>query len=82
MELLRAYGVELRGRRAVVLGRSAIVGTPMALLLLRADASVQACAHPVECKARRNMRRPPPPFLLFPLRASLPYFLGTCGAVV
>lgn len=40
MELLRRNGVELRGRRAVVVGRSDIVGKPMALLLLHADATV------------------------------------------
>jgi methylenetetrahydrofolate dehydrogenase (NADP+)/methenyltetrahydrofolate cyclohydrolase len=40
MELLRRSGVALSGRRAVVLGRSDIVGKPMALLLLHADATV------------------------------------------
>ena len=40
MELLVRNGVELRGRRAVVVGRSDIVGKPMALLLLHADATV------------------------------------------
>jgi methylenetetrahydrofolate dehydrogenase (NADP+)/methenyltetrahydrofolate cyclohydrolase len=43
MELLRREGVELRGRHAVVLGRSDIVGKPMALLLLHADATVSVC---------------------------------------
>ena len=43
LELLRRSGVELRGRRAVVLGRSDIVGKPMALLLLHADATVTIC---------------------------------------
>lgn len=40
MELLRRSGVELRGRRAVVVGRSDIVGKPIAMLLLHADATV------------------------------------------
>jgi 5,10-methylene-tetrahydrofolate dehydrogenase/methenyl tetrahydrofolate cyclohydrolase len=40
MELLRRSGVELSGKRAVVVGRSNIVGTPAALLLQRADATV------------------------------------------
>lgn len=40
MELLRREGVPLAGRRAVVVGRSDIVGKPMALLLLHADATV------------------------------------------
>jgi len=40
MRLLAASGVALRGARAVVLGRSAIVGKPVAALLLAADATV------------------------------------------
>jgi methylenetetrahydrofolate dehydrogenase (NADP+)/methenyltetrahydrofolate cyclohydrolase len=43
MELLRRYGVELRGKRAAVVGRSAIVGRPMAQLLTLADATVTVC---------------------------------------
>jgi methylenetetrahydrofolate dehydrogenase (NADP+)/methenyltetrahydrofolate cyclohydrolase len=40
MKLLLAEGVPLSGARAVVLGRSSIVGRPMASLLLAADATV------------------------------------------
>ncbi len=40
MAMLRHYGVEVAGARAVVLGRSNIVGMPMALLLTKADATV------------------------------------------
>jgi methylenetetrahydrofolate dehydrogenase (NADP+) / methenyltetrahydrofolate cyclohydrolase len=40
MELLRRHGVALAGRRAVVVGRSNIVGKPMALLLLAQHATV------------------------------------------
>jgi methylenetetrahydrofolate dehydrogenase (NADP+)/methenyltetrahydrofolate cyclohydrolase len=40
MHLLREAGVNLRGARAVVLGRSQIVGRPMAQLLLDADCTV------------------------------------------
>jgi methylenetetrahydrofolate dehydrogenase (NADP+) / methenyltetrahydrofolate cyclohydrolase len=40
MEILRSGGVELSGARAVVLGRSMVVGRPTALLLLAADATV------------------------------------------
>ncbi|MBP0443311.1 bifunctional methylenetetrahydrofolate dehydrogenase/methenyltetrahydrofolate cyclohydrolase FolD [Roseomonas sp. SSH11] len=40
MHLLAEAGVKLSGARAVVLGRSAIVGRPMAALLLAADATV------------------------------------------
>lgn len=43
MELLRRYGVGLRGKRAVVLGRSAIVGMPLAQLLQQHDATVTVC---------------------------------------
>ena len=40
MALLRSAGTELRGARATVLGRSAIVGRPMAAMLTAADATV------------------------------------------
>ncbi len=43
MELLRRYEVPLAGAHAVVLGRSAIVGKPMAGLLLRAHCTVTMC---------------------------------------
>jgi methylenetetrahydrofolate dehydrogenase (NADP+) / methenyltetrahydrofolate cyclohydrolase len=43
MELLAAYEVELEGARAVVIGRSNIVGKPMALLLLAGHATVTIC---------------------------------------
>ncbi|KAI8814643.1 formate--tetrahydrofolate ligase-domain-containing protein [Cladochytrium replicatum] len=43
MELLKRSGVELAGKNAVVLGRSNIVGMPVALLLQRADATVTIC---------------------------------------
>jgi methylenetetrahydrofolate dehydrogenase (NADP+) / methenyltetrahydrofolate cyclohydrolase len=43
MALLAEYGVELRGARAVVVGRSEIVGKPTALLLLAEHATVTIC---------------------------------------
>jgi methylenetetrahydrofolate dehydrogenase (NADP+)/methenyltetrahydrofolate cyclohydrolase len=43
MEMLRRSGIEVAGRRAVVLGRSDIVGKPMALLLMHAHATVTVC---------------------------------------
>jgi methylenetetrahydrofolate dehydrogenase (NADP+) / methenyltetrahydrofolate cyclohydrolase len=43
MELLRRYEVPVRGRRAVVIGRSNLVGRPLALLLVNADATVTVC---------------------------------------
>jgi methylenetetrahydrofolate dehydrogenase (NADP+) / methenyltetrahydrofolate cyclohydrolase len=43
IELLRRYRVPLEGARAVVVGRSNIVGKPMAALLLRENATVTVC---------------------------------------
>ncbi len=43
MDFLRAYEIPTRGARAVVVGRSDIVGKPMAMLLLHADATVTVC---------------------------------------
>jgi methylenetetrahydrofolate dehydrogenase (NADP+) / methenyltetrahydrofolate cyclohydrolase len=43
LQLLDFYGVELAGRRAVVVGRSAVVGKPLAQLLLARDATVTVC---------------------------------------
>ncbi|HEY7795259.1 MAG TPA: bifunctional 5,10-methylenetetrahydrofolate dehydrogenase/5,10-methenyltetrahydrofolate cyclohydrolase [Gaiellaceae bacterium] len=43
LELLDEYGVELQGANAVVLGRSDIVGKPVALLLLHRHATVTIC---------------------------------------
>ena len=43
MELLQAYRIPLEGRHAVVIGRSNIVGKPMAMLLLAQNATVTVC---------------------------------------
>lgn len=43
MRLIQETGISLAGKRAVVLGRSLIVGKPMALLLLAAHATVTVC---------------------------------------
>lgn len=43
MHMLANENIELRGKKAVVVGRSNIVGRPMALLLLNADATVTVC---------------------------------------
>lgn len=43
MELLRFYGVPLDGARVCVVGRSLVVGRPVALLLQAADATVTLC---------------------------------------
>lgn len=41
MELIKSTGIETAGKKAVVIGRSNIVGKPMAMLLLHADATVE-----------------------------------------
>ena len=43
IEILKRNGIEIRGKNAVVLGRSNIVGKPMAMLLLQNDATVTIC---------------------------------------
>jgi methylenetetrahydrofolate dehydrogenase (NADP+)/methenyltetrahydrofolate cyclohydrolase len=43
MKMLEAIGYELRGKNAVVIGRSNIVGKPMALMLLQKNATVTIC---------------------------------------
>ncbi|WP_028310360.1 bifunctional methylenetetrahydrofolate dehydrogenase/methenyltetrahydrofolate cyclohydrolase FolD [Derxia gummosa] len=43
MKMLESIGADLRGKHAVVIGRSATVGKPMALLLLAANATVTVC---------------------------------------
>jgi 5,10-methylene-tetrahydrofolate dehydrogenase/Methenyl tetrahydrofolate cyclohydrolase len=43
MEMLRRTGIEVAGKRCVVVGRSNIVGKPMAMLLLHANGTVTMC---------------------------------------
>jgi methylenetetrahydrofolate dehydrogenase (NADP+)/methenyltetrahydrofolate cyclohydrolase len=43
MELIASTGIDLKGKEAVVVGRSNIVGKPMALLLLAQHATVTIC---------------------------------------
>jgi methylenetetrahydrofolate dehydrogenase (NADP+)/methenyltetrahydrofolate cyclohydrolase len=43
IELLRRYDVPLAGRDAVIVGRSNVIGKPLALLLLRENATVTVC---------------------------------------
>jgi len=43
MTILQRNDVQLAGRRAVVVGRSAVIGRPVAMLLLGADATVVIC---------------------------------------
>jgi len=43
MQFFKEYNIPLKGKRAVVVGRSNTVGKPMAMLLLAADATVTVC---------------------------------------
>ncbi|HID90310.1 MAG TPA: bifunctional methylenetetrahydrofolate dehydrogenase/methenyltetrahydrofolate cyclohydrolase [Anaerolineae bacterium] len=43
IELLDRYGIEIEGKEAVVLGRSNIVGLPVAMLLLHRNATITIC---------------------------------------
>ncbi|MDR3349848.1 MAG: bifunctional 5,10-methylenetetrahydrofolate dehydrogenase/5,10-methenyltetrahydrofolate cyclohydrolase [Acidaminococcales bacterium] len=43
MEILRYAGIEPAGKRAVIIGRSALVGRPLAMLLLQQDATITIC---------------------------------------
>jgi len=43
MRILESYNIEMSGKHAVVVGRSPILGKPMSLMLLNADATVTIC---------------------------------------
>lgn len=43
MEVLKAYGIPISGKRAVIVGRSLVVGRPLAMLLLKENATVTVC---------------------------------------
>ena len=43
MEILKFYGIAVEGKRAAVIGRSQVVGRPLAMLLLRGNATVTIC---------------------------------------
>ena len=69
MRMLAEYDIETKGARAVVIGRSSIVGKPMAHLLLQANATVTIChsrtrrpraAHARRRHPRRRGRAAPP----------------------
>jgi len=55
MHLLTEYKIPIAGARAVVVGRSALVGKPMALLLLQANATVTICHSRTEDLARHTL---------------------------
>jgi methylenetetrahydrofolate dehydrogenase (NADP+)/methenyltetrahydrofolate cyclohydrolase len=55
MHLLSEYKIPIAGARAVVVGRSALVGKPMALLLLQANATVTICHSRTEDLAHHTL---------------------------
>ncbi|MBL8344577.1 MAG: bifunctional methylenetetrahydrofolate dehydrogenase/methenyltetrahydrofolate cyclohydrolase [Rubrivivax sp.] len=55
MKMIESTGVPVRGRHAVVIGRSNTVGKPMALLLLQANATVTVC-HSATPDLRRHVQ--------------------------
>ncbi len=56
MSILAAYEIPVAGRRAVVIGRSAVVGRPVASLLSAADATVVVCHRQTRNLARETRR--------------------------
>jgi methylenetetrahydrofolate dehydrogenase (NADP+)/methenyltetrahydrofolate cyclohydrolase len=56
MEMLKTTGLNLRGKEAVVVGRSNIVGKPVALLLLQAGATVTMCHSQTRDLAHHTLR--------------------------
>ena len=52
MQLLKKYGIAIEGKHAVVVGRSNIVGKPMALMLLHKNATVTICTSRTENLAK------------------------------
>jgi methylenetetrahydrofolate dehydrogenase (NADP+) / methenyltetrahydrofolate cyclohydrolase len=43
MEILQHYGIEVSGKRVVIIGRSMVVGKPLSMLLLKKNATVTIC---------------------------------------
>jgi phosphoribosylamine--glycine ligase len=56
MELLREYGIPVEGKECVVIGRSNIVGKPMAMLLLHANGTVTVCHSKTKSLAEMTRR--------------------------
>lgn len=53
MTLMKVYGIETTGKRAVVIGRSTVVGLPMFNMMVRANSTVTVChSRTVDLKAR------------------------------
>ncbi len=69
--MLEAYRIEVAGRRAVVVGRSPVVGRPVASLLLARDATVTVCH-----RATRNLARETRRAEILVAAAGSPHLIG------
>ena len=58
LALLKKYGIDPAGKHCVVVGRSNIVGKPMAALLLPADATVTVCHSKTPARITADMVKP------------------------
>lgn len=56
IEILKHYGIKTRGKRAVVIGRSMIVGRPLAMMLIKENATVTICHTKTENLAEETKR--------------------------
>lgn len=43
MEILKYYGIELRSKKAVIIGRSMVVGRPLAMMMMKENATITIC---------------------------------------
>ncbi len=43
MEIIRFYNIDIKGKNVVILGRSMVIGKPLAMLMLKQDATVSIC---------------------------------------
>jgi len=77
LEILRGYDIPLAGRRAVVVGRSAVVGRPTAALLTAADATVVLCH-----RGTRNLARETRRAEILVAAAGVPGTMGDAGLLV
>lgn len=55
IEILKHYGVEISGKRAVVIGRSMVIGKPAALMLMKENATVAVCHTKTRPEDLRNL---------------------------
>jgi methylenetetrahydrofolate dehydrogenase (NADP+)/methenyltetrahydrofolate cyclohydrolase len=81
MKLIESTGLDLRGKNAVVIGRSNTVGKPMALLLLQANATVTIC-HSATADLGRHTREADVVVAAVGRRSTLTAAMVKPGAVV